>query len=221
MTESRVTDDMRNQTAKNLELIGRFLAEELEHGSADSEQSADIPLVLVPTDDESLARSNFELALRAADRGLRTRLHLVGRQKLMAPAWEKNDLKSIQLSQIRPHFPQEKPAPSDIVIVYDKRRDALLVDFFGGRRRALVLPVNEYAAVRIDPDTHDLIGYLLVSFLQVGAMNSPVLASALRKAEFRPITEEELGGIKIQGSDSPLSENEALAVVTEITRLIA
>jgi hypothetical protein len=210
------------QTTRNVALVGRFIDEILANDDVLAGVPKDASLVLVPVDDSSLARANFEIALRIANRGENVRLQLVGRPPIDSPVWQPNDLSGFDLQEIRPHFPTEPPVSTDVTIVYDQEHDALLVDFYGGRRQGIGVPVNEYVAIRIDPESHELIGYLVASFLQVGAVQSPILASALRKAHFRTITDVELGGLQIAGESSEsLSDHETMAVVTEITRLIA
>lgn len=222
MKQEPIDPAVVEQTTRNIALIGRFVEEILESDSALAGVPSDASLVLVPVDDASLARANFELALRAVNRGENVRLHLVGRKPVDSPVWQAFDLSGFDLEEVRPHLPAEPPASADVMIVYDQQHDALLVDFFGGRRTGIGIPVNAYVAIRIDPETHELIGYLVVSFLQVGAAQSPVLASALRKAQMRPITDAELGGLEIHSvSSESLSDGEAIAVVTEISRLIA
>lgn len=217
-----MSPERAQRTTRNIALVGRFIEEILEDDDVLAGVPADASLILVPIDDPDLARDNLELALRAANRGERVRLQLVGRQPVDAPAWRPYDIGGFDLTEVRPHFPPEPPAATDVSIVYDQPHDTLLVDLAGGRRHGVSIPVNQYLAIRIDPETHELTGYLMASFLQVGAAQSPILAAALRKAQFRAITDAELGGLEIAGTSTDgLSDDEAIAVVTELSRLIA
>ena len=52
------------QVSKNIELVGLFLADLLEHPSALAEQPDRSNIVLIPDDDEALADANMEMARR-------------------------------------------------------------------------------------------------------------------------------------------------------------
>lgn len=209
------------QTTKNIELVSRLI-DELIDGTAElNAEAQNTPLILMPVDDPELARVNFEMSLRAVERGESVRLHLVGKHPVDAEAWKAMDIHSIQVTELRPHWPDVPPLPDNIRLVYDKSRDALLITFKPRRRRFVSVLVNPNVAVQVDPKTHEVSGYLIVSFLQMIAPQSPTLISAFRKAQFRRITERELGGVAINGEERELSVRETVDVINELSRLIA
>lgn len=210
-----------DQTTKNIALVGRLIDEILDGAT---ELDADVrttPLILIPTDDPGLARENFEMSLRLVEQGKPTRLQLLGKRPVDSPAWRTTDIHSISVTQVKPHWPKKRPAAENVRIIYDKSRDALLVTFRTRRPDIASIGVNPYVAVQFNQKTHEITGYLIVSFLQAVAPNSPTLVSAFRKAQFRRITERELGGILIQGKEEALSELETINVLNELSRLIA
>jgi|GEM_PF-6972163 len=220
--KNELTESIIAQTNRNFALVGEFIAELIADDDLQSDLTDDALLILVPVDDLSLARANFELALRSASRGEKTRLQFVGRERPSKRSRESNELNEFGTREIHPTFPMTLPPGADLTVVYDQARDALLVDFFKSRRVVLGIPVSAHTAVRIDSETHELVGYLVVSFLQFAVAQSPVLATALRRATFRSITESELGGLEIRNrTESAMSDLEALAVVSEISRFIA
>src|SRR5829696_1626580 len=110
MNHNRIEAENADRTTRNIALVGRFLDEVLADDSALADVPNEASLVLVPVDDPNLARANFELALRTANRGEKVRLHLVGRQPVDVPAWQANDLSGFEVEEIRPRFPAELPA---------------------------------------------------------------------------------------------------------------
>jgi hypothetical protein len=118
-------------------------------------------------------------------------------------------------------FPSEAMHAGDVRMVYDQSRDTLMVDHFGGRRTGWLLPVSPHVMLRIDPENHEIVGYVVASYLQAEAFQSPVLVRALRKAEFRPITDEELGDIEIvRSGETPFDDDEAADVASQFIRMI-
>ena len=209
------------QTTKNIELVGR-LVDELVDGTTElDEEARTTPLVLLPVDDPKQARANYELSLHAMERGEAVRLQLVGKQPVDTDAWKATDIHSIRLTELRPRWPDVLPLPDNVRLVYDKSRDALLVILRPRRRRFVSMPVNPHVAIQLGPKTHEVSGYLIVSFLQVIAPQSPTLISVFRKARFRRITEHELGGVSMTGEEQKLSQRETAAVINELSRLIA
>lgn len=221
MNQPTLDERMIEQTTKNIELVGRLIDELIDDKTNLDEEARTTPLVLLPVDDPEQAQANFKMSLRAIERGESVRLQLVGKQPVDAEAWEASDVQSIQMMEIRPHWPYVMPLPDDVRLVYDKSRDALLITLKPRRRQFVSVPVNPNVAVQIDPKTHEVSGYLIVSFLQVIAPQSPTLISAFRKARFRRITERELGGVSISGEERDLSVRETADVINELSRLTA
>lgn len=221
MQTSTMENNVVEQTTKNIELVGRLIDEILDGSTELDSNARSIPLVLIPVDDPELARKNFELSLRMADDGITTRLQLIGKRPVDSSAWRETDMHSIEVKNITPHWPKVQPTSDDLRIIYDRSRDALLVTFKARRTHITSVPLSPYVAVQINPKTQEISGYLIVSFLQVVAQNSPTLISAFRKARFRKITERELGGILVTGKEEKLSDIETVNVINEFNRLIA
>jgi hypothetical protein len=222
MSDKPIDRSTASHTTDNIALIGRFIDELLDSEEGYTDVPDDTPLVLAPVDDPALGRANLGLAMRAMERGTNVRIQLVGRPRIDIEAWRAAEITGIDVKGKRAHWPTSPPRPEDVLVVYDQAHDALFVDFFGGRRQAYAVPAGRYTAARIDPANWEIVGYLVVSFLQVAAGRSPILARALRKAQFRAITKEELGGLELIGSAEPtFDEAEAMAVVVELGQLIA
>jgi hypothetical protein len=221
MNQPALDEKTIEQTTKNIELVGCLIDELIDGATELDEEARTTPLVLLPVDDPEQAQANFELSLRAMDRGEAVRLQLVGKRPVDADAWKATDIHSIRVTELRPHWPDVMPLPDDVRLVYDKSRDTLLITFKTRRRRFVSIPVNRNVAVQIDPKTSEVSGYLIVSFLQMVAPQSPTLISALRKAQVRRITERELGGVLISGDERDLSARETADVIHELSRLTA
>jgi len=85
---------------------------------------------------------------------------------------------------------------SNLLVVYDWKRDTLLVDTLGGTHRGVALrPESAAYFVVVDLDTRRAFGSLIPRFLERAIPEVPRLAMALATAEFRPLREEELGGV--------------------------
>lgn len=213
------------QTTKNLALLERFMNEAL----ADPVLLDRIPngatIIFLPVDDPELARQNFSRALARAQAGKQVVLQVVGLPRPDAPAWQPSQIGTLALEMLTPRWPaQLVPEPGDLTIIYDRERDILLVDYFGLRQTALAIPLSGGVALRIDRQDPEVVGHILVGFLSDLVERAPHLASVLRRAEFRALTDEELGGLIPPPAPQATTANErqaAEALANELPRLIA
>jgi hypothetical protein len=220
MTDQPTDRRIVEQTTRNLALAEQFLADVLADESILDSVPEEARIVLVPSEgDPELGRMNFEMAVREMMHGRPVVIQRVGGLTPEAKAWRATDKRQILMHEVR--FPTAAMHADDVRIVFDQARDTLLVDYFGGRRIGWPLPVTPHVMLRIDPENHEVVGYLIASYLQAEAFRSPVLARALRKAEFRPITDEELGDIEIMRSGkTPFDDDEAADVASAFIHMI-
>lgn len=220
MSERAIPPRIAEQTTKNLALARQFLAEILDDTAILDSLAEETRLVLVPSGDDELACMNFELAVRELFHGIPVAIQRVGGPTPEAEAWHAADQRHLHMHEVR--FPTADLHAGDVKIVYDQGRDTLLVDYFNGQRTdVLGLEVAPHIILRIDRTSHEIVGYLIASYLQSEAYRSPVIARALRKAAFRPITAEELGDIDIvRQGETPFDDDEAAAVASEFIRWI-
>ncbi|HEY7031009.1 MAG TPA: DUF5647 family protein [Thermomicrobiales bacterium] len=225
MSDESVPRDIAEQTTKNLALLGRFLREALNEPALLDRIPDDSMVVLMPSDDPEFARRNLGLITRAMESGKNVVIQRVGVPLLDIPAWRANERTTIETKMLSPRWPAVvAPEPGDLVIVYDRDRDILLVDFFGLRRQGMGVPITAEAAARVDIDVQEVVGYLLVGFLDRVVLAAPHLTSLLRIAEFRAVTIDELGGLVPPpvSKPGPGTEREtAESLANEFSRLIA
>jgi hypothetical protein len=220
MSEPPIHPRIVEQTSKNFALARQFLAEMLD----DPAQFDAVPeasrVILIPSDDDELAGMNVALAVQEMFRGNAVTLQRVGGPSPEAEAWRAVDQRHLLMHDVR--FPTAELLASEVKIVYDQTRDTLLVDYFNGKRADFLwLEISPHIILRIDRVSHEIVGYLIASYLQSEAYRSPVIARALRKASFRSITDEELGDIAIvQHEETPFDDDEAAAVASEFIRWI-
>lgn len=220
MSEQYISPRIAEQTTKNLALARRFLAEVLEDEEILDAIPEEARIVLVPADDPDLARMNFEMAVSDMFHGRPVALQLVGGLRPEVDAWRAADRRHLLMHEIR--FPTRPLHAADVAIVYDQPHDTLMVNFAPERHAdVLGLEVAPHIILRIDSESYEIVGYLIASYLQAEAHRSPTLARALRKAEFRSLTPEELGDVEIvRQSDTPFDNDEAAAVASDFVRWI-
>jgi hypothetical protein len=221
MTEHPIERRVAEQTAKNLDLTKRFIDKLLEDDSALDDVPAGTRLVLISPDDPEQASRNFELAVREMMHGRRVAMRLVGGLTPELEAWRQSDVRNIFMHEIR--FPTKGLHAEGVRLVYDQPRDTLLVDYFDWQRSPVrLVEISPNVILRIEEETYEIVGYLLASFLQREALRSPALIRALRKAEMRSLTDEELGDVEIvRGGEEPFDDDEAAAVATAFLTTLA
>lgn len=198
MTDTHTIDPLTvEMTTRNIRLTGRFLEEILDNPDILDEFPDDATVVLMPPDDPDLALYNANLALTLGGTNEDIIVRRVGIEPLAVPAWETNEIRSMRYRELQPHWPETiAPTPGDLQIVYDRERDVLRIDFFGGRRLGMGVPFRAGTVLLIDPDADDeIVGYLIGGFLEVAAQRAPQLITTLRLADLRPLTDDELGGL--------------------------
>jgi hypothetical protein len=225
MSDESISRDVAEQTTKNLALLGRFLREALDEPTIFERIPEDATVILLPPDDPELAEHNANMMIRNLEAGKNVVAHRVGVPVPDVPAWRSTEMLTIETRVLKPHWPANiAPEPGDLVVVYDRDRDILLVDVFGLRREGTGYPVSREVAVRFDLETQEIVGYLLLGFLASVVLRAPHLTSLLRIAEFRAIGSEELGGLVPPDVSLPGPETEreaAEALANEFSRLIA
>jgi len=226
MSDETIPRDLAEMTTKNLDLAGRVLQEIL----ADPDILDEIPdgatVVPMPFDDRELAEHNLALATAHGEAGKNVVLWRVDVPEPDVPAWRSTEIRAFSTHFFKPHWPQTVvPEPGDLLIVYDRDRDVLLVDFFGGKREAVGLPFKPLVALRVDPANDEVVGYLLSGFLEVMAQREPRLVTTIRRAELRAITPEEFANLEppeappAGGTGS--EEEKAKGLVNIVSELIA
>jgi hypothetical protein len=204
------------QTNKNLALAERFLAEVLEDESILDGIEKDSRLVLIPRDDQLLARANFELALRETLEGRKVALRLVGGLSSESHIWHAADVRDLLMHEI--NLPTPDLRAEEVRIVWDQARDTLLVDFATASRPDFRwLQIDPHVLLRVETETFNIVGYLIESFFTFEARRSPALLRAFRGAEIRAISDEELGEEQIaivHRGESSLTDEEAAEVAT-------
>jgi Family of unknown function (DUF5647) len=226
MNDETTPRDIAEQTTKNINLAGRFLQEVLADPDVLDKIPDDATVVLIPPDDSDLARGNLALATKYAEAGKEVVLYRVGVPEPDVPAWREHEMTTIAMRKIAVHWPPAlAPESGDLIIVYDRDRDVLFVDFFGLRRLGMGFPIGGSGmAARVDVETEEIVGYLLAGFLTATVLRAPHLTSLLRIAEFRELTFEELGGLEPPAVTRPGPETEqeaAKALANEFSQLIA
>ena len=221
MSEQQIPPRIAEQTTKNLALARRFLAEVLEDEAILDAIPEEARIVLVPADDPELARMNFEMAVSDMFHGRPVVIQLVGglRPEVEAVAGSRStslvdarDSVSDQASSRRRRHRRLRPVARHAD--GELRSRDVDAEVFG-------LDVAPHIILRIDPENYEIVGYLIASYLQAEAHRSPTLARALRKAEFRSLTPEELGDVEfVRQSDTPFDDDEAAAVASDFVRWI-
>lgn len=182
------------QVTANIRLAGQFLREAIAEPSILDAIPDGAAVVMLPHDDPDLARANFDLGLVLGDRGREVRWRRVGGPLPEAERWSAVDLRDFRFREITPRW-QEGLDPRDLVVVYDRDRDVLLIDMAAGRRRGVALPTGPIAALLVDLETQEVFGYVMPDFLTRAVRVAPRLAMLLAAAELRSLTEEESGGL--------------------------
>jgi hypothetical protein len=216
MSDQELSPLVVKQTTANLELTKRFVEELLDDPSGLDDVPEGSRIVLIPADDPELGQLNFETAVREMMQGRRVVMRLVGGLAPEAEAWKAADIRNIFMHEVK--FPEKSLQASDVKIVWDQSRDTLLVDFFADRQFDVKwLPLGRHIMLRVETSNHEIVGYRISSFFQLDALRSLALLRAFRKAEIRPITDQELGEGELEivrQADSEFDDGEAAAVAT-------
>lgn len=213
---SEPTIDPTTQVTRNIGLAFDFLDEVLADPAILDAIPDEATLVMMPHGDPALAAANFALAEQEARTGKDVHLRPVGGPAPDAPAWKATEHATAQFKMLTPRWPRQIE-DQDIVLAYDRDRDALLIDFFAGRRVAVTLPFGPYVLMRVELATEEVVGYLVPDFLARAVPKMPHLARILAAAEFRPLTPDELGGMEPEADepDLPRRPDERRHEVTE------
>ncbi len=180
--------------ARNIEQVQRFF----EGIAADPSRLDRLPdeaaFVVVPPDDTAVAAANVALAERIGDEGHPTYLWITDLAVGADPA---RPAEGEPVIAFRPFaLPWANDGGHDRLVVYDAGRDTLLVDTLGGTRQGVALRPDAAAYfVVADLRAREAFGYLIPYFLARAVREVPRLALAMVAAEFRPLRQEELGGI--------------------------
>ena len=222
MSDDSIHPRIVDQTTKNLGLARRFLAEAFENDAIVDEIPSGTKLVLIPLEDPELAQMNFELAVRQMMQGERVAMRLVGGLTPEAEAWKAADVRNIFVHEIK--FPDKELHAGDVSIVWDQDRDTLLVNYFSDRELEVKwLDVGPHVKLQVDAHNYEIVGYLVSSFFQMEALHSSALLRAFRKAEIRPITDEELGNNDVaivRRGETAFDNDEAAAVATAFLTIL-
>jgi hypothetical protein len=198
MTHSNfASEGIADYTEKNIELAGQLLEKILADPDILDEIPENAMIVVIPNDDAELTAHNLAMAEQWLERKQEVLLYPIGKRQPESDRWQAAHHRFVKYRRREPHLPDSvAPEAGDLKIVYDRDRDVLFVDFFGGRRSAIGAPASDLIAYRIDPDSGEIIGFLVAGFLESIVQRSPQLTTTLRAAEMRSITDEELGGLQ-------------------------
>lgn len=228
MTDIYVIDPLTAEmTARNIRLTGRFIAEILETPEILDGIPDDATVVLLPPDDPELAQYNSHMMPALADAEVDVHVFMVDQVRPDLSQWYPNHHWTQQFRNLEPHWPATvAPGSGDLQVIYDRERDVLRVDFFGGRRLGIGVPWRTGTALLIDPDANDeIVGYFIGHFLEVAAQRAPQLITTLRMAEFRSLTVEELGGLvpppAPEAGGNRTEQEKAGSLATEFDQLTA
>jgi hypothetical protein len=224
----RVEQVVAARTTANIRLAGQFLREIVDDPSILDTLPDDAAVVLIPEGDPDLAEANLNLAFKLAKRETRTiQLRRVGGAVPEAERWRKVDRRDFTVRNVSLRWPSDLD-PRNLVTVYDRERDVLLLDMTGEGQHGIALPRGSFAAVLADVEAGIAFGYLIPRFISHAIRHSPELALLLAAAELRPLREEELGGLESLDADahgenipSPFTAEETARLVDQISLLIA
>ncbi len=225
MSDQTIPRDLAEMATRNIDLAGQLLQEILADPSILDEIPDGATVVPMPFEDPELARHNAALLTKLMEENRNVVVRRVGVPMPDLPAWRATEQLMFETRMIAPHWPEiVAPEPGDLIIVYDRDRDILLVDVFGLRREGIGYPMSRQVAARDDLESGEIVGYLLLGFLASVVLRAPHLTSLLRVAAFRAISGDELGGlippeVSRPGPDTERKAAEALA--NEFSDLIA
>lgn len=162
------------QTTRNIGLAFRILDEAIADPDALGGIPKDALIVALPYDDTALAMLNLGLANTLAQRGERAWLQRVGVPASERSGWGAAKRHGAVHRPVQPRWAVDPaPDPDDLVIVYDRGDDSLLLDLFGGRRSSESAPVNEHLTLMVSTDTDEVVGHILPRFIARAAEKAP------------------------------------------------
>lgn len=85
--------------------------------------------------------------------------------------------------------------PANVVIRYNALTDTLFVHLFGTDRRATVLELDNHRSLRIDMQTHEVVGLQLECFMEILVPRNPLLLSV---AELAGVDEETIAAARLR-----------------------
>jgi hypothetical protein len=209
MSAPTTTNGLADETAAmidaNLELSRRFFAAAFDDPSLLDDLPKDATLVLIPFDDPDLARVNMIAAEREEGLGKRVVLRFVGMPRTDRPEWDANRVEQVRLKMIRPRWP-EGSADDPVTLHYYQDTDALVARFVDDERVGVAIPWRRPTLLLVDPDSQDVIGYLLPRFVEGVVDEAPHLRDWLRQAKVHARTPDGIRLLLNDSASAPRSE---------------
>jgi len=162
------------QTTRNIGLAFRILDEAITDPDALGGIPKDALIVALPYDDTALAMLNLGLANTLAQRGERAWLQRVGVPAGEQSGWVLTKQHGAAPRTVQPRWAVDPPPdPDDLVMVYDRDDDSLLIDLFGGLRASVSVPINGHLTLLVSTETEEVVGHLLHRFIARAAEKAP------------------------------------------------
>lgn len=124
-----------------------------------------------------------------------------------------------------PRWPEREDLPKGQVrFVYDRQSDTLFVHFYGEARPASSEPLDnlgdrDYAFLRVDPITDEVVGIQIETFLSYAILQHPDFVEALTIAELHGYNDIEATGLRRWAGERRHGEADAYAFISLVERL--
>ena len=127
---------------------------------------------------------------------------------------------------VHPIWPERGDLRQDqLRFVYDRLADTLYVDFDGHARPAVSVPLDQgdrdYLYLRVDPETHRVVGLHIEAFLAYAVAQHPEFIEALEIAELRGFDDLEAAELQRRAREQARERADAVALIAAVERLSA